>query len=306
MPPVNRTTLTTTLTTPLARLHRTVRCALPSCRSIVVALAAVAGAGVVVAVPALTPASALDNTPWTLPAPPPRCTADQANAGDVAGCIVAFYDDPSATGWGVPPAPGVGEGWTWSGYRYNGSAALAGWESTWIDANTDAVGGLRAGTLETHAYARALFEGFLNEISANGYRVREASGYSFRCTAGSGGWNCPSGDPDDLSNHAWGLAIDFNSARQPDPQLLRRRRADRMPHADRHRPARGGSSRPPRSGASTGAGTAGTPAAQRSTRSAPSCRATHRTSSSVAHPSRPPRSPHSTSATTRTRSAVPS
>jgi hypothetical protein len=208
MPPVNRMPLTS----PLARLRRSVR---PSCRSILVALAAVTGVGVVVAVPALTPASALDDTPWTLPAPPPRCTTDQANAGDVAGCIVAFYDDPSTTGWGVPPAPGVGDGWTWGGYRYNGSAALTGWESTWIDANTDAVAGLRAGSLETHTYARALFEGFLDEISANGYRVREASGYSFRCTAGSGGWECPSGDPDDLSNHAWGLAIDFNSAANP-------------------------------------------------------------------------------------------
>jgi hypothetical protein len=63
--------------------------------------------------------------------------------------------------------------------------------------------------------AQALFEGFLNEINAKGYRVREASGYAFRCTAGNGGWDCPSGDPTDLSNHAWGLAIDMNSAANP-------------------------------------------------------------------------------------------
>jgi hypothetical protein len=202
---VIRPTLSSTLSRPFR----------PTKRSLAITIAAIAGIGVVATAPSLTPASALDNTPWSLPAPPPRCTVDQTNAGDVAGCIVAFYDDPATTGWGVPPAPGVGTGWTWSGYRYNGSAALAAWESTWIAANTDDVGGLRADTLETHVYARPLFEGFLDEITANGYRVREASGYSFRCTAGSGGWECPAGDPDDLSNHAWGLAIDFNSAANP-------------------------------------------------------------------------------------------
>lgn len=173
-------------------------------------------ATVALAAPPLAPtADALDNTPWTLPAPPPRCTADQAASGNVAGCVVAFYDDPATTGWGVPPAPGVGEGWVWSGYRYNRSPALAGWESTYIAANAEPVAGLRAGSLETHVAARALFEGFLHEVSTNGYRIREASGYSFRCTDGSGGWRCPSGDPDDLSNHAWGLAIDMNSAANP-------------------------------------------------------------------------------------------
>ena len=184
-------------------------------RSIALAVGAVATATLVVSAAGTPSADALDNTPWTLPAPPPKCTAAQADAGNVAGCIVAFYDDPSTTGFGVPPAPGVGTGWVWSGYRYNGSPALADWEATWIQESTEAIGGVPAGALETHKYARPLFEGFLNEIVANGYRVREASGYGFRCTAGSGGWQCPSGDPDDLSNHAWGLAIDFNSAANP-------------------------------------------------------------------------------------------
>jgi hypothetical protein len=128
---------------------------------------------------------------------------------------VVFYDDPAETGWGVPPAPGVGDGWVWNGARYNGSPALAGWESTYIEANTEPVAGLRTGTLEFHASARALFEGFLDEITTLGYRVRDASGYGFRCTAGSGGWSCPSGDPDRLSNHAWGLAVDMNSNTNP-------------------------------------------------------------------------------------------
>lgn len=187
----------------------------PILRPLALAAAAILGSITVIGAQRSAPADALDDTPWTLPAPPPRCTAAQADSGNVAGCIVAFYDDPSTTGYGVPPAPGVGEGWVWSGYRYNGSPALAAWEATWIASNDEPVGGLRAGTLETHRDAQPLFEGFLNEIAANGYRVREASGYGFRCTAGSGGWQCPSGDPDDLSNHAWGLAIDFNSAANP-------------------------------------------------------------------------------------------
>jgi hypothetical protein len=160
-------------------------------------------------------ARALDSTPWVLPTAPPRCTVRQAESGNVAGCLLAFYEDPAATGWGQAPAPGVGEGWTWSGYWYNGSPALAGWESTYIAGNSQPLGGLRTGTLRTHAAAQALFEGFLAEIVANGYRVGDASGYSFRCTSANGGWSCPSGDPDDLSNHAWGLAVDMNAGANP-------------------------------------------------------------------------------------------
>src|SRR5690349_1835075 len=61
---------------------------------------------------------ALDNTPWVLPSAPPRCTTQQAESGNVAGCIVAFYQDPASTGWGTPLAPGVGEGWQWNGMWY--------------------------------------------------------------------------------------------------------------------------------------------------------------------------------------------
>ncbi len=158
---------------------------------------------------------ALDDTPWELPSTPPRCTRDEADAGDVAHCLLAFYDDPADTGWGAPPAPGVGEGWTWTGSRYNGSPALAAWEAERIVQNDETVANLQAGRLLTHVAAQPLFEGFLREISAKGYRVRDASGYSFRCTSGNGGWSCPSGDPSDLSNHAWGLAIDMNAGTNP-------------------------------------------------------------------------------------------
>ncbi len=160
-------------------------------------------------------AEALDDTPWQLPVTPPRCTVDQAESGDVADCLMVFYDDPAEIGWGSPPEPGVGEGWTWNGYTYRGSPALNDWEATYIAANDVEVGGLAPETLETHVEAQALFEGFLDEITANGYDVAHASGYSFRCTSGNGGWICPSGDPDDLSNHAWGLAVDMNSHTNP-------------------------------------------------------------------------------------------
>ena len=166
-------------------------------------------------VPSSPAVAALDSTPWRLPEMPTRCTKSQVDSGDVAGCLLAFYNDPADTGWGAPPAPGVGTGWNWQGYTYNGSPALASWEATYIAANTDKVAGFRAGYLETHVAAQALFEGFLREISVKGYKVNGVGGYTFRCTSGNGGWDCPSGDPDDLSNHAWGLAIDMNAGTNP-------------------------------------------------------------------------------------------
>ena len=183
-------------------------------RSVLLA-AALFATGTMTAVTAASTVHALDDTPWRLPVTPPPCTSAQATTGDVGGCLLAFYGDPASTGWGVPPAPGVGSGWNWTGTTYRGSPALADWERDQIAANTTAVAGLDPGELRTHVAAQALFEGFLEEISANGYRVGDASGYTFRCTSGNGGWSCPSGDPGDLSNHAWGLAIDMNSSSNP-------------------------------------------------------------------------------------------
>jgi len=160
-------------------------------------------------------AQALDNTPWRLPVTPERCSQQQADSGDVGGCLLAFYADPTDTGWGSPPAPGVGDGWSWNGYTYNGSPALADWEANQISSNASQIGDLGPDKLLTHVAAQPLFEGFLNEIAANGYRVYAGGGYTYRCTSGRGGWICPSGNPRDLSNHAWGLAIDINSGTNP-------------------------------------------------------------------------------------------
>ncbi len=172
-------------------------------------------AGTLSIVAPMPTAQALDTTPWRLPATPPRCSLQQAESGDVAGCLLAFYADPIDTGWGAPPAPGVGGGWNWNGYTYNDSPALAGWEATQISSNPSEVAGMSPGQLQTHVAAQALFEGFLDEIASNGYRVYGASGYSFRCTSANGGWSCPSGNTGDLSNHAWGLAIDMNAGTNP-------------------------------------------------------------------------------------------
>lgn len=181
-------------------------------RALVAVALVVATALVAAATP--TPAEADASEPWTLPEMPPRCTSDQAASGDVGDCLLAFYQDPAETGWGTPPDPGVGPGWDWQGYTYNGSPALADWEATHIVANSAPVAEKAPGYLESHLDAQVLFEGFLNEISAGGYRVHAVTGYSFRCTGG-GGWSCPSGDPADLSYHAWGLAIDMNAGTNP-------------------------------------------------------------------------------------------
>jgi hypothetical protein len=154
-----------------------------------------------------TPAGA-----YTVPVPPPKCTAAQAESGNVGGCLMSFWGYPGTRGWGEAPAPGVGPGWVWTGNTFSGSPALAAFEAANITANSERLGTLAPGYVETHVAARALFEGFLAEIQAGGYAVRHASAYSFRCT---GAWSCPDGDVNDLSLHAWGLAIDMNSDTNP-------------------------------------------------------------------------------------------
>ncbi len=205
------------------------------------AVALFAGSIALVAAPA-SPVEAIDvsdNTPWTLPTRPPLCTKTQADSGNVAGCLLALNYDPAASGWGTPPAPGVGDGWVWKGNTYNGSPALASWEATYITENKTKVGPVAPGVLDTHIGVWPLFEGFIAEIVANGYKVTpyDVGGYTFRCTGGSNvnGWKCD-GDVADLSNHAWGLAVDMNSATNPaDRTYVGTDAAQRLCHTDDHR-----------------------------------------------------------------------
>ncbi|MGA1345424.1 MAG: M15 family metallopeptidase [Ilumatobacteraceae bacterium] len=156
-----------------------------------------------------------DDTPWGTPTRPPSCTAAQIEMGDVRACLLTTFGSPAERGWGTPPTPGVGDGWVWTGSNYDGSPALAEWEATTLTTSSEPLGRIRAGELETHIGAAALFEGFLAEIDHHGYEILEGKAYGFRCTAGTGGWDCPRQTLADLSFHAWGLAVDFNAGANP-------------------------------------------------------------------------------------------
>ena len=169
--------------------------------------------------------SGADNTPWLLPTRPPRCTSAQASSGVVSGCLLAGRDGPDSNGWPTPPFPfdpasasdlGVRPlaGWSFSGYGYNGSAALVDWEAQFA-ANQVAVGSVRANQLRSLPDALPLFEGFLRDIQAGGYRVTDTGTYSFRCTSGSAR-SCGGLNRNSLSNHSWGLAMDMNSGANPE------------------------------------------------------------------------------------------
>jgi hypothetical protein len=168
-----------------------------------------------------SPVQALDNTPWTTPTVPANCTTAQANAGTVAGCLLpAANTAPENVGWPTPPYPATvaGQpfpppGWTWNGYTYNGSPALAAWE-TLFAANTTPIGSIPAGQLKAHPVALRLFEGFMREVQAQGYHFRNGYSYSFRCTTSSTA-NCYNLPRTKLSNHAYGLGADLNSDRNP-------------------------------------------------------------------------------------------
>ena len=105
-------------------------------------------------------------------------------------------------------------GWTWLGWGYNGSAALADWEAA-LASNTSAFGAVRVGSLRTPPEVLPLFEGFLREIQARGYSIIGGTGtYVFRCTATTRK-DCAGLGRDSLSNHAYGLATDFNTVQNP-------------------------------------------------------------------------------------------
>ncbi|MCU1393986.1 MAG: hypothetical protein JWM34_2414 [Ilumatobacteraceae bacterium] len=174
---------------------------------------------------AASPGDAHDNTPWVLPTRPPTCSSAAVSAGNVAGCLVSGYDAPDANGWPSPPFPSdpttgsdVGvvplPGWTYAGWAYNGSAALAGWEAQFVT-NQVAIGSVRPGQLRSLPDALPLFEGFLSDIQAGGYRVTDQGAYGFRCTSGSGK-TCQGLTRGSLSNHSWGLAMDIDSGANPE------------------------------------------------------------------------------------------
>ena len=241
-------------------------------------------------------AAAADMTPWTFPTMPPLCTADRANAGDVAGCMLRGNNSPPPErGFGTPPFPtttvgapadwidlaigasgpmvtavqtalraagmdlavdgdygpltaaavsayqstkalpmtgivnaetatllGVNNtvggdfpplGFNWSGWGYNGSPALASWETTMVR-NTTPWGRVVAGRVQGNVEIMDLYAGFVTEISNAGYAIGDIGSYVFRCTSTTRK-DCRDLGVDALSNHAWGLAMDINTAANP-------------------------------------------------------------------------------------------
>jgi len=130
--------------------------------------------------------------------------------------VTGIVDAATATALGLvnttvpvfPPA-----GWNWLGWAYNGSPILQAWESQLV-ANATQIGTVRPGTVKAFPDALPLFEGFLAEIQARGYVVRDEGTYAFRCTA-STTKDCHGLTRAALSNHAYGLASDFNTAQNP-------------------------------------------------------------------------------------------
>jgi len=104
-------------------------------------------------------------------------------------------------------------GWSWLGWGYNGSEALYQWEQQ-IVANANQIGTIKPKQLKSMPQSLPLFEGFVAEIQSKGYVIGDAGMYVFRCTA-STRKDCAGLSRTSLSNHAYGLALDFNTAKNP-------------------------------------------------------------------------------------------
>lgn len=199
-------------------IHRGIR-HLRALSSTLVVVTVVATSVVVATGPVATVSAA--DAPWTLPTVPPRCSNEQANSGDVAGCILSSDSGlPEDLGWPTPPFPGEagggfpGTGWQYNGSSYNGSPALAEWEASFVS-NSMQIGSVRPGQFSTQPDALPLYIGFLTEVQTGGYVIHNGTGaYSFRCTA-STRKDCRGLTLSSLSNHAYGLASDINTTANP-------------------------------------------------------------------------------------------
>ncbi len=126
---------------------------------------------------------------------------DEATAGAL-GILV--------TGGGTfPPA-----GWKWIGWAYNGSTALSGWEPLLVG-NKAAIGKVAIKQLRSFPESLPLFEGFMRDVVAGGYTITDVGTYAFRCTSNSRK-DCDGQTRDQMSNHAYGLALDMNTAANPE------------------------------------------------------------------------------------------
>ncbi|MGB8862179.1 MAG: peptidoglycan-binding protein [Ilumatobacteraceae bacterium] len=128
-----------------------------------------------------------------------------------------IVNEATATALGVqntaPSAVFPPTGWTWLGWGYNGSTALYQWEQLMVG-NATRIGSIAPNQLHSFADALPLFEGFVAEIQSRGYTIGDAGMYVFRCTATTRK-DCGSLTRSSLSNHAYGLALDINTAKNP-------------------------------------------------------------------------------------------
>ena len=136
-------------------------------------------------------------------------TANKLTATGIADAATAAKLGVQNTTPGTfPPA-----GWSWTGWGYNASPALAGWEAQLVG-NPVPIGSMKAGQLRAFPDALPLFMGFYAEIQARGYRISDGGTYVFRCTA-STRKDCAGLTRASLSNHAYGLASDINTLKNP-------------------------------------------------------------------------------------------
>lgn len=105
-------------------------------------------------------------------------------------------------------------GWTWSGWGFNGSYALMAWESQLVS-NQEKIGPVSKGALKSLPGAEQLFEGFVRDIVAGGYPIKDIGTYVFRCTSNSRK-DCQGLTRSSLSNHSYGLALDVNTSANPE------------------------------------------------------------------------------------------
>jgi hypothetical protein len=159
---------------------------------------------------------------WTTPTMPPRCTTAQVDSGDVAGCHVwGARGKPEDWGWPTPPFPETVDGqawpppgWVFDGWSFTGSPALAEWEAL-MASNPSPYGRIGTGRIRLLPEALVLFDGFLREVAARGYNLRDGMGYNYRCTITSATNSCQGLTRTSLSMHAYGLAVDINGSLNP-------------------------------------------------------------------------------------------
>jgi peptidoglycan hydrolase-like protein with peptidoglycan-binding domain len=109
---------------------------------------------------------------------------------------------------------GFPAGWSWSGWGFNSSYALLNWESALVS-NQVKIGPVSKGGIKSVNGAQQLLEGFVRDIVAGGYQIKDLGGYVFRCTSNSRK-DCQGLTRSSLSNHSWGMAVDINVGANPE------------------------------------------------------------------------------------------